>query len=406
MHVLDELSARGFIKQCSDPDGLRSLMDQGPVSFYVGFDPTGPSLHVGHLLPILMARHLQRAGHRPIALFGGGTGLVGDPSGKTEARQLLAEESIRENLARQQAQVGRFLDLTAPHGAVVDNAEWLLSLSYIPFLREIGSCFSVNRMLTAEGYRQRLERGLSFLEFNYQLLQAYDFLQLLQREGVRLQIGGDDQWGNLVAGIDLVRRKAQETVYALTLPLLTTASGAKMGKTAAGAVWLDPDMLSPFDFYQFWINVDDRDVGRFLKLYTLLPLDECERLGSLTGQDIREAKRTLALEVTGQVHGQAAAEQAAQGAVAMASAEASDALPTHAVTPDRLAEAPAWFVQIADAGLCASNSEARRMIQQGAVKIDGERMADPKAEATAERLSGEGVVVQVGKKKAARLRLA
>lgn len=398
MHVLDLLQARGFVKQCSDADALRDALSAGCVSFYVGFDPTGPSLHVGHLLPLLMARHLQDAGHRAIALFGGGTGLVGDPSGKTEARQLLDEARIADNLDRQRAQAGRFVDLTDPaRGLVVNNADWLLALHYIPFLREIGREFSVNRMLAAEGYKQRLERGLSFLEFNYQLLQAYDFLQLHQREGVTLQIGGDDQWGNLIAGIDLVRRKAQAQVFALTLPLLTTATGAKMGKTAAGAVWLDADMLSPFDFYQYWINVDDRDVGRFLRLYTLLPLDRCDALAALTGPDVREAKRVLAAEVTALVHGAEAAEEAARAAVAMVQAEAADALPTHALDADM-----PWVAVIASAGLAKSRSEARRLVQQGAVKLDGETLTDVDAVATAAAL-GDGVVLRVGKKRASRV---
>jgi len=403
MHVLDELQARGFIKQSSDPDGLRAAMDEGPVRYYAGFDPTGPSLHIGHLLPILMMWHLQQAGHVPIALFGGGTGMVGDPSGKTEARQLLAEQVIADNLARQRAQVGRFLTLDGARGLTVDNADWLLELQYIPFLRDIGSCFSVNRMLAAEGYKQRLERGLSFLEFNYQLLQAYDFLQLHQRHGVTLQIGGDDQWGNLVAGIDLVRRKAQHTVYAMTIPLLTTATGAKMGKTAKGAVWLDADMLPPFDFYQYWINVDDRDVGRFLKLYTTLPLEECERLGAMQGKDVRTAKAALAHAVTTLVHGMQAADEAQRAAKAMTSATASDDLPTYAVPPELLATTPAWFVIIAESGLAKSRGEARRLIKGGGVKLDGDKLSDGEAVVTADDLGADGIVLRVGKKRAARI---
>ncbi len=403
MHVLDTLKARGFIEQSSDPEGLRAAMDAGPIAFYVGFDPTGPSLHVGHLLPALMAWHLQQAGHTAIALFGGGTGMVGDPSGKTEARQLLMEQTIRDNLARQRDQIGRFLTLDGERGKTVDNAEWLMGLEYIPFLREIGSVFSVNRMLAAEGYKQRLEKGLSFLEFNYQLLQAYDFLELHRREGVVLQIGGNDQWGNLVAGIDLVRRKEQHTVYAMTLPLLTTATGAKMGKTASGAVWLDGEMMPPFDFYQYWINVDDRDVGRFLKLFTTLPLDECARLGALTGPEVRTAKAVLAREVTTLVHGAEAAAEAQRAAQAMTSATVSDDLPTWAIPESLLSEAPAWFVVVAEAGLAKSRSEARRLMQGGGVKLDGEALTDLDAVCTAAALGADGVVLRVGKKRAARI---
>ncbi|HMV70529.1 MAG TPA: tyrosine--tRNA ligase, partial [Myxococcota bacterium] len=330
MHVLDELAARGFVKQCTDLDALRSHLDAGPVTYYAGFDPTADSLHVGNLLPIMMMAHLQRAGHKPIAVVGGGTGMVGDPSGKTEARRLLDAEAVRYNMERQREQLGRFLDLSDGRGALIDNGEWLLELQLIPFLRDIGACFSVNRMLTAEGYRQRMERGLSFIEFNYQILQAYDFLVLFQRFGCTLQVGGDDQWGNLLAGVDLIRRKAEGHAHALTLPLLTTATGEKMGKTHAGAVWLDAGRFSPFDMYQYWYNLDDRDVGRFLRLYTFLPLDEIGRFDALRGAELREAKRALAWEVTALVHGVEAADAARKGAEAMVASAASADLPTYA----------------------------------------------------------------------------
>lgn len=404
MHVLDELHARGFVKQCSDEDALRAKMDAGPITFYVGFDPTADSLHAGSLLPMLMAAHLQRAGHRAVLLAGGGTGMVGDPSGKTEARMLLDEATIEQNVEKVAAQFALALDFSDPaRGVVLNNAKWLLSLNYIAFLRDIGSVFSVNRMLSAEGYKQRLERGLSFIEFNYQLLQAYDFLVLHQTEDVSLQIGGDDQWGNILAGVDLVRRKEQAQVFALTLPLLVTATGAKMGKTHSGAVWLDPARFSPFDFYQYWLNVDDRDVGRFLKLFTFLPLDEIAGLEALQGKDVRTAKAKLALEVTTLVHGAQAAKDAAEGAAAMVSGKASDDLPTHAVSAEELAAGVPIYVLLADAGLLKSRGEGRRMIKQGAVKLGGERVSDPEALVGAADVGGDGVVIRVGKKRAVRI---
>jgi tyrosyl-tRNA synthetase len=403
MDVLDELQARGFIKQCSDLDGLRAVMDEGPITFYVGFDPTADSLHVGHLLPITMMEHLQRAGHHPIAVVGGGTGMVGDPSGKTESRQLLDEAAIASNIEALRGQLGRFLDLSDGSGRLVNNADWLMGVHYIPFLRDIGKCFSVNRMLTAEGYRQRLERGLSFIEFNYQLLQAYDFLVLYQRYGCRLQLGGDDQWGNILAGLDLVRRKERAQTYALTIPLLTTASGAKMGKTHAGALWLDETRCKPFDFYQYWVNIDDRDVGKVLRLYTFLPLDEIERLEALQGADVRKAKAVLAYEVTKRVHGEALAREAQQGAKAMVAGQAAADLPTHDLDKASLEAGVQVAVLLADSGLTKSRGEARRMIKGGGVRVDGTRLTDPEHELTTADVTAEGVVIRVGKKRAVRV---
>lgn len=402
MHVLDELAARGFIKQCTDLESLRAHLDAGPVTYYAGFDPTADSLHVGNLLPMMMMAHLQRAGHLPIAVVGGGTGMVGDPSGKTEARRLLDAETIRYNMSRQRVQLERFLDLSEGRGRLIDNGEWLLELQLIPFLRDIGACFSVNRMLTAEGYRQRLERGLSFIEFNYQILQAYDFLVLFQRFGCTLQVGGDDQWGNLLAGVDLIRRKTEGHAHALTLPLLTTATGEKMGKTHAGAVWLDGGRFSPFDMYQFWYNVDDRDVGRFLRLYTFLPLDEIGRLEELHGAELREAKRVLAWEVTRLVHGEEAAEAARKGAGAMVANDASADLPTHVVPAAQLAAGVRLANVIAEAGLAKSASDARRLLEGGGVKVGEARVDDPKAMLSADDV-GDGLVIRVGKQRAVRI---
>lgn len=384
MHVLDELTARGFIKQCSDLDGLRASLDAcDPVTFYAGFDPTADSLHVGHLLPILLMAHLQRAGHRPIVVVGGGTGMIGDPSGKTEARKILTEAEVAHNLVCQQEQIGRFLSFGDDAGRMVNNADWLCNLSLIPFLRDIGSTFSVNQMLSAKGYKERMERGLSFIEFNYQILQAFDFLTLNERHGCTLQIGGDDQWGNILAGVDLIRRKRGTQAFALTLPLLTTASGQKMGKTHAGAVWLDAARCSPFDFHQFWLNTDDRDVGRFLRLYTFLPLEQIVELESLTGADLRQAKAILAFEVTALVHGQETAIGLRDGG----------SIPTHIVTGD-IGVARLLF----EAGLAQSVSAGRRLIVGGGVTVDGERVLDEKAE-----LPSGAQVVRVGKSKAVRV---
>ncbi len=404
MHILEELDARGFIKQCSDLDALRAKMDEGPITFYVGFDPTADSLHVGNLLPILKAAHLQRAGHRVIALTGGGTGMVGDPSGKTEARMLLQAERVQHNLDCQKAQLARFLDFTdEKRGLVVNNAEWLLQLNYIEFLRDIGSCFSVNRMLAAEGYKQRLARGLSFIEFNYQLLQAYDYLELFRRYDCRMQLGGDDQWGNILAGLDLVRRKEQTQVFALTLPLLTTATGQKMGKTHTGAVWLDGERFKPFDFYQYWINVDDRDVGRFLRLFTFLPLHQIAELEALKGADIRKAKQALAFEVTKLVHGEDEALKAQEGAKAMTVGTAAADLPTYEVRREDLASGVRLVSILAAAGLTKSVSEGRRMVKGGGVRVGNDKVSDVDLVLSGDDIPADGVVVRVGKKRAVRV---
>lgn len=388
------LQARGFVQQCSHPDEVRDALARGPVTFYIGFDPTAPSLHVGHLFQVMTMANLARLGHRAIALMGGGTARVGDPSGKSELRQLLSDEEIGRNSAGMGAQMARLL----PEGVTfVDNAEWLMELRYIPFLRDIGRHFSVNRMLAAEAYKIRLERGLSFIEFNYQILQATDFLELFRRYGCRLQVGGDDQWGNILAGVDLVRRLEQTEVWAFTTPLLTTSSGAKMGKTAAGAVWLDPALTPPFDYWQYWYNVDDRDVGRLLRLFTFLPDDEVRRLEALRGADVRDAKRVLANEATRLVHGDEAARTAEAAARAMTGAVAAAELPTVALAaPSRLCAA------LVTAGLASSNGDARRLVAGGGVSLDGVRVSDAEQVVDPGAL-GTGVVVRVGKKRAVRL---
>ena len=397
MDALQTLESRGFIQQCTNLERVRGLLSEERVTFYVGFDPTADSLHVGSLVPIMAMAWLQRMGHRVIAVVGGGTARVGDPSGKTELRKMLSGDAINANSVCLREQLSRYLTLDGEQGILIDNADWLCELSYIDFLREIGSMFSVNRMLSAEAYRQRLERGLSFIEFNYQILQAYDFLELFRRYDCTLQVGGDDQWGNMLAGTDLIRRCEQAEAHALTLPLITTATGAKMGKTAQGAVWLSDTKLPVFDFFQYWLNVDDRDVGRFLKMYTFLELEEIERLEALQGADIREAKRILAVETTTLCHGREAAEKAAAGAVAMVGSSAGEDLPTLVLEGDT-----GLLEVMKQAGFAKSNGEARRLVQGGAVRIDGEQMTDGTHEIPQASL-GEGVVLRVGKKRAVRL---
>jgi len=399
MNAFDALVERGFVQQKTD--GVRDLLGSGSTPFYVGFDPTGDSLHAGHLVPVMAMAHLQRMGHTPIAVVGGGTGMVGDPSGKEEARQLLTAERVAHNQDCLAAQLARFIDFGEGKAQMVNNADWLLGLNYIDFLRDIGRHFSVNTMLSKASVKVRLERGLSFLEFNYQLLQAFDYLELYRRFGCKLQVGGDDQWGNVVAGIDLIRRvEGFDGAQALTIPLLTTSTGAKMGKTAAGAVWLDAEKLSVYDYFQYWVNVDDRDVGRFLKLYTFLPMEEIARLEALQGADIREAKKVLALEATAIAHGRQASEAAMSGAQAAFGGGANlDAMPS-------LERAlPASVVELlVDSGLCDSKSDARRQIKGGAIKIAGEKVADLHAQVMSTHLDESGaVVLSRGKKKKLRV---
>ena len=403
-NVYDVLVQRGYIAQVTDEEGARQLLSRGGVTFYVGFDSTASSLHAGSLVPIMAMMHLQRAGHRPIALVGGGTTMVGDPSGRTEMRQMLSEGEIRANGAQIHAQLERYLHFGQGKAIALDNADWLLPLNYIAFLREIGVHFSVNRMLAAEAYRQRMERGLSFIEFNYQLLQAYDYLTLYREYGCTLQMGGDDQWGNILAGVDLIRRAEGATVHAMTFPLLTTASGAKMGKSAAGAVWIDGELLHPYDFYQYWINCDDRDVEQFLRMFTFVPLDEIERLAALEGAEIRQAKQTLAYEATRITHGKEAAQEAQAAAQAVfGSGGDVDAVPTTGVTADRLKEGIALTTIMAEVGLSRSRGDARRMVQQGGAYVNGERISDVNYRVSEADLTAEGILLRAGKKRYHRL---
>lgn len=401
------LERRGFVAQVTDAAAVRRMLAGDAVAFYNGFDCTAASLHVGHLVPVMAMMHLQQAGHHPIVLVGGGTTMVGDPSGKTELRTMLDEAAIDGYYQAIRRQLDHYLGFGAGRATAVNNADWLLALRYIPFLRDIGRHFSVNRMLAAEAYKQRLERGLSFIEFNYQLLQAYDFLHLFRTYGCVLQTGGDDQWGNIVAGVDLVRRVEGTEVQAMTYPLLTTASGAKMGKTAAGAVWLAADMLSPYGFYQYWVNCEDADVVRLLKIFTFLPLDEIDRLGRLAGAESREAKRVLAFEATRISHGEEEARRAEDAArAAFGGGGDLAAMPSSTVAAAALEAGLAVAAAFADAGLTRSRGEARRLIEQGGVYVNDARVDDPDARLTLADATPDGILLRAGKKKHHRLVVA
>lgn len=421
-NAFDVLRERGFIYQHTDEARLRELLADDAVTFYVGFDPTGSSLHIGHLLPIMAMRWLQRCGHRPIALVGGGTAMVGDPSGKTESRPVLSNSEINTNAEAIKAQLMRFLDFSENRAELVNNADWLAPIQYIEFLRDVGRHFSVNRMLAAESVKQRLETGLSFLEFNYMLLQAYDFMVLRRDRNCTLQLGGQDQWGNIVAGIDLTRRTLQEEVCAITFPLLLKGDGEKFGKTASGAVWLDPGRTSPYDYYQFWRNVDDTEVGRLLAFFTALPMDEVDRLAGLQPPTINRAKEILAYEATSLAHG---AEQARKAYLAagsefgfadpenriptssavktVATTDATQDLPSHTVNRNDLQQG-IWIIQLlSDSGLCKSNGDARRLIRGGGAYVNDERITDEKATITPDHLADGQITLKAGKKNLRRI---
>lgn len=402
---LRELYARGYIHQISEPEALDKLAASGRVTAYIGFDCTAPSLHIGSLLPIMMLRILQKTGHRPIALMGGGTTRVGDPSGKDESRKILTDQMIGENMKGIRAVFSKFMKFGdgQTDALMANNADWLNTLNYIDFLRDVGKHFSVNRMLSFESVKMRLDRQqeLSFLEFNYMVLQAYDFVELFKREKCVLQMGGSDQWGNIVSGIDLGRRMANAQLFALTTPLITTSSGAKMGKTAAGAVWLDANMVSPYDYWQFWRNTEDGDVERFLKLFTELPLPEIAKLAALKGQEINEAKKILANEATALLHGKAAAEKASDTAkTTFEEGGLSESLPTVEVTRAEFENHFGVLAAFVKAGLVASTSEARRQIKGGGLKVNDAAVSDEKMTLTKASLTPEGVVkLSLGRKK-------
>jgi tyrosyl-tRNA synthetase len=420
MSVLDILRERGFVEAETHGQELEDFLSTPGGSCYIGFDPTASSLHVGSLVPIMSLAHMQRNGHRPIAVVGGGTGMVGDPSGKTEMRQLLTLDLIEENAQGLKSQLSRFIDFSEDRALMVNNADWLAPLQYIPFLRDIGRHFSVNRMIKAESYRVRIEsdEGLNFIEFNYMLLQAYDFMQLFDRHGCRLQMGGSDQWGNIVAGIELVRKARQETIFGITFPLITTSSGAKMGKTAKGTVWLDAERTSPYEYYQFWVNTDDRDVARFLALFTFLPMDEIRKLDSLSGADLNSAKAVLAFEATTLAHGREAAVQSLESAAGVFGTRVipghllpSSTIPRGDVGDDRsgvpmtivslndLKEGIPAFKALQMTGLVKSGGEARRLIGQGGGYVNGERIETFDQMITGDMLQEGEILLRAGKKK-------
>ena len=401
-NVFDTLTERGFIAQTADADATRDLLQKHRVTFYIGFDPTASSLHCGSLVPIMAMAHMQRAGHRPLGLVGGGTAMVGDPSGKTEMRQMLSPEAIRTNGAGLLVQLQRYLTLDGVAGLSANNADWLLELKYIEFLRDIGRYFRVNEMVRAEAYRARLEReeGLSFIEFNYQLLQAYDYLQLYEKHQCVLQMGGDDQWSNILAGIDLIRRKHAKQAHCITFPLLTTARGEKMGKTAQGAIWLDAARTSAYDFYQYWINTDDRDVKRFLALFTFLPIDQVERLGAAAGAGLNAAKEALAFEATSLCHGAAAANEARNAArAAFGGGGDMSAMPSTSVDGARLAAGIGLPDLFFECGLTASKGEARRLVQQGGAYVNDVMVNDDARKISSADLKEGVILLRAGKKK-------
>jgi tyrosyl-tRNA synthetase len=421
-NIYDELKERGFVAQVSDEDAVRKMLGGKPATFYVGFDSTATSLHAGSLVPIMAMVHLRKAGHRAIAVVGSGTTMVGDPSGKSEMRQMLDEQTIRAQGRTLHFQLARYLHFDGIGAIAVDNADWLLPLNYIQFLRDIGRHFSVNRMLATEAYRLRLEKGLSFIEFNYQLLQAYDYLTLFRKYGCTLQMGGDDQWGNILAGVDLIRRIEGATVEALTFPLLTMTSGAKMGKTAEGAVWLDAELFKPYDFYQYWVDIDDRDVGPFLRLFTLLPLEEIRRLEALEGSETNEAKRVLAYEATKITHGEKAADEALAASLAAFGRKSVNVtltpepvsqkvdvvgditvLPTTSIAQTRLELGISPAELFTEVGLTPSRKEAKRLIEQGGLYVNDERIDSPERLLTVKDLGPEGMLLKAGKKRVHRV---
>lgn len=402
MSVLETLRERGFVQQCTNEPDLAKLFEKTKVIFYAGFDPTAESLHCGSLMPIMAMAHLQKAGHSPIAIIGGGTAMVGDPSGKTELRKMLTKEEIEHNGAGILEQLRRYLTLDGQQGKFLNNADWLLGLGYIDFLRDVGVHFRINEMIKAEAYRLRLEReeGLSFIEFNYQLLQAYDFLLLNQKHGCLLQIGGDDQWSNILAGADLVRKIERKTAYGLTFPLLTTARGEKMGKTAAGAIWLSAARTKPYDFYQYWINVDDRDVQRFLAYFTFLPMDEVRRLGALQGADLREAKSTLAFEVTALCHGKEEAESARKAAQeAFSGGGDLSGIPTTTLPRSEFEAGVSVLDLFTRTGLAESKKAVRRLIEQGGAVINDNPVTSADLVIKADGLKDGALILRSGKKK-------
>lgn len=400
MTVYDELVARGLVAQVTDEDELKELINAGKAKFYIGFDATADSLHVGHFMTLCLMKRLQMAGNKPIALVGGGTTMIGDPSGRTDMRQMMTPEQINHNCECFKKQMSKFIDFGEDKALLVNNADWLLDLNYVDLLREVGSQFSVNRMLTAECYKNRMERGLSFLEFNYMIMQAYDFYHLYEKYGCQMQLGGNDQWSNMLAGTDLIRRKLGENAYAMTITLLLNSEGNKMGKTANGAVWLDPNKTSPFEFYQYWRNVADADVFKCMRMLTFLSLEEIEEIEKWEGNRINEAKEVLAFELTKLVHSEEEAIKAQESSRALFSGAAHADMPTTEIEEADLNDGVIDLISLlVKAELAPTRSEARRNIEQGGVTVDGEKISDVKATFTKDALAGDGMVIKRGKKK-------
>lgn len=403
-NVLDELLERGYIKQFTHEEETRELLNKEKITFYIGFDPTADSLHVGHFIALMFMAHMQKAGHRPIALLGGGTAMVGDPSGKTDMRKMLTKEQIEHNVNSIKKQMERFIDFSDGKALLVNNADWLLNLNYVDFLRDIGTHFTVNRMLAAECFKQRMEKGLSFLEFNYMLMQGYDFYVLNQKYGCKMELGGDDQWSNMIAGVRLIRSKAQTDAYAMTCALLTNSQGQKMGKTVGGALWLDPKKTSPYDFYQYWRNVDDADVEKCLALLTFLPMDEVRRLGSLDGAEINKAKEILAYEVTKLVHGEEEAKKAQEAARALfAGGVDMSNVPTVEISKDVLGSTV--LDVIAQNKIVPSKKEGRRLIEQNGLSLNDEKVTDVQRLLTEEDFKNGSALIKRGKKNYTKLEL-
>ena len=399
MGIYEELQARGLIAQVTDEDEIKELVNTGKATFYIGFDPTADSLHVGHFMALCLMKRLQEAGNKPIALIGGGTGYIGDPSGRSDMRSMMTPETIQHNCGCFKKQMSRFIDFSEGKALMVNNADWLLDLNYIDLLREIGPHFSVNRMLTAECYKQRMEKGLSFLEFNYMIMQSYDFYMLFQKYGCNLQFGGDDQWSNMLGGTELIRRKLGKNACAMTITLLLNSEGKKMGKTQSGAVWLDPNKTSPFEFYQYWRNVADADVLKCIRMLTFLPLEEIDKMDSWEGAQLNAAKEILAFELTKLVHGEEEAQKSQEAARTLFSQGAAADMPTTELNEEDLTDGNIDILSmLVKSGLVPSKSEARRAVQQGGVAVDGEKVEDIHATFAGEDMAGEGIVLKKGKK--------
>lgn len=405
MTLYDELVARGLIAQVTDEEEIKELINNGKAVFYIGFDPTADSLHVGHFMALCLMKRLQMAGNKPIALIGGGTAMIGDPSGRTDMRQMMTPETIQHNVDCFKKQMSRFIDFGEGKAMLVNNADWLMDLNYIDVLRDVGAHFSVNRMLTAECYKQRMEKGLSFLEFNYMIMQSYDFYTLYQKYGCNMEFGGDDQWSNMLGGTELIRRKLGKDAYAMTINLLLNSEGKKMGKTQSGAVWLDPNKTSPFDFFQYWRNVADSDVLKCIRMLTFLPLEQIDEMDKWEGAKLNEAKEILAYELTKLVHGEEEAKKAKEASHALfAGGGVSAHMPTVDVTADDLYNDKLDIMAVlVKASLCESRSDARRAVQQGGVSVDGEKVTDISTSYTLDEFAGEGKVVKRGKKKFAKV---